>query len=945
MEVLRVEALDSDLNAKLKYSIIQPVYGTTKAGFKLNPTNFDYKSIFKINEDTGSIVLMKNLESSGLYSVTLTVRVEDINAMNGTEQSDTSEVIFYIQNFKESGPIFLNEGWNQIEKKLNLNVNEEMAIGSVVMAFEAVDPLSGAKIYDFEMEEGASEAQRYFNLQDNKLVISSVIDYESIEKTHFAFDIKAISHDSFSIAHLSIAIQNQNDNSPIFELKSYKASVLESIKESEVILKVKASDKDALRDESDKLSGYSHITYSLAGANSALFDVSREGGEIRLAKNQSLDREKLSMLHFQVIAEDSFGIPLKAKKSFVNVSIEVLDVNDNAPKLLNPMKNGVIVTVVSESLPLNSSILQLESTDADEGLAAEVRYEMVNEGELKNHLNLNYKTGELKTVKLLTGRGRFEPYEISIRAIDNGSQIPKQRSLFTDQIIHIFIGDTFQNDGIPYFISPQDEEASVLENSPIGTKVYQVLAKDPDNPSTPSGMLHYRIQNDIDDAHYFKIEPLTGVVSTTQILDRETKSKYNVIVEVTDQGEPIQMATRVLIINVLDVDDENPLFERDIHASHLEFSLLEEQSGGVILGNVTAIDRDSDENAAINYEIIDGNELEFFKLIVANNSALITTTRAIDREEYGNFLLTIKCFKKATHWQRLKNSYTRHHQHYNASDFSEIQVSINVLDIDDHILEFERSVYSLGIRHTIPINTQIYRVQAYDKDIANLPIFYRVSNVSYVSQYYRKDGKLTDDIQSIFELNNKTGEILLAKSVSNFVDGHFVLELAASNNQYSHSEAIVKIFVVRDKSIMKFVFSSKSPHAPNQHSAFAEKLQNKLNETELEILIFDAQVLSKPEKSLDFVSTSACFKLFRNGNSLSAQETQQILNSEEMKNQLRETYIEFGVESIELCSFGSKEAIAQQMLGSSGNWLVFLAFLVLIASIISTLAAFCLFKR
>lgn len=945
MEVLRVEALDSDLDEMLKYSIIHPVYATTKAGFKLNPTNFDYKSIFRINEDTGSIVLMKNLESSGLYSVTLTVKVEDINALNGTNQSDTSEVIFYIQSFKESGPIFLNEGWNHIEKKLNLRVNEEMPVGATIIQFDAIDPFSNEPIFDFEMD-----SQEYFKLQENKLVISRVIDYESIDSTHFAFDIKAISHDSFSVAHLSIEIQNINDNIPIFDKSFYKAAVLESVKESEVILKVKAIDNDAIRNENDKFSGYSNIAYSLSGANSALCTISKDG-EIRLAKNQSLDREKLSIIHFQVIAEDSFGKPLTAKKSFVNVSIEVLDINDNSPKFLNAMKNGVIVSVLSESSQPSTLILKLESFDADEGLASEVRYEVVNEGELKSLLALNAKSGELKTAKFLTGRGRSEPYEIIVRAIDNGNHIPKQRSLFTDQIVHIFVGDTFKNDGIPFFISPQDEEANVLENSPSGTKVYQVIAKDPDDPSKSSGMLHYRILNDIDDAQYFKIESLTGVVKTTQVLDREMKSKYNVIIEVSDQGEPIQVATKVLKINVIDVDDETPLFVRDITASPLEFSILEEQSSGVILGNVTAIDRDIGENGAIDYEIIDGNELEFFKLIVANNSALITTTRPIDREAHESFLLTVKCLKMATHWQRLKQSFAR--SPYNAEDLSEIQVMVNVLDVDDHILEFERYSYMLGIRNTIPINNVIYRVQAHDKDTANLPIIYQIFNISYVSQYHRKDNKFKEDLMSIFELNNKTGEMLLAKSVSDYVDGHFVLHLVASNNNlYSYSEAIVKIFIIRDKSIMKFVFA-KLPNDHHHHAAnelmlneFGEKLQSKLNGTELEIMIFDAQVLSKPEKLLDSTSTGACFKLLRNGNSLTALETKGILNSEEMKNQLRETYLEYSVDSIELCSFGSNDAqVPVKALASSGNWLVLLAFVVLLASLTSTLAAFCLFKR
>lgn len=209
LEVLKVEALDSDLDSKLKYSIIEPVYASTKAGFKLNPSNFDYKSIFTINEDTGSIVLLKNLESSGLYSVTLTIKAEDVNAFDKTiEQSDTSEVILYIQSYKESGPIFLNEGWNHINKKINLKVSEEMPIGSTIIEFEATDPYSNEPIYEFEVDV----PQEYFELQENRLIVSKVVDYERINTTLFKFDVKAISYDSFSIAHITIEIININDN-------------------------------------------------------------------------------------------------------------------------------------------------------------------------------------------------------------------------------------------------------------------------------------------------------------------------------------------------------------------------------------------------------------------------------------------------------------------------------------------------------------------------------------------------------------------------------------------------------------------------------------------------------------------------------------------------------------------------------------------------------------
>lgn len=47
-------------------------------------------------------------------------------------------------------------------------------------------------------------------------------------------------------------------------------------------------------------------------------------------------------------------------------------------------------------------------------------------------------------------------------------------------------------------------------------------------------------------------------------LDREAKSSYKVIIEVSDDGQPPQSVTRVLHINVLDIDDHKPRFVREV---------------------------------------------------------------------------------------------------------------------------------------------------------------------------------------------------------------------------------------------------------------------------------------------------------------------------------------------------------------------------------------------
>jgi len=46
-------------------------------------------------------------------------------------------------------------------------------------------------------------------------------------------------------------------------------------------------------------------------------------------------------------------------------------------------------------------------------------------------------------------------------------------------------------------------------------------------------------------------------------MDRETKDMYRILLEVSDNGQPKQSATRILQIAILDVDDHEPRFARE----------------------------------------------------------------------------------------------------------------------------------------------------------------------------------------------------------------------------------------------------------------------------------------------------------------------------------------------------------------------------------------------
>lgn len=101
----------------------------------------------------------------------------------------------------------------------------------------------------------------------------------------------------------------------------------------------------------------------------------------------------------------------------------------------------------------------------------------------------------------------------------------------------------------------------------------------------------------------FDIYSNSGWLFLKGTLDRETQDRYELTVLVSDNGTPSATATTSVIINVLDVNDHDPSYLRELY----EFSVEENMRRGAIVGVVQAKDADLDVNASIRYSLIPTN--------------------------------------------------------------------------------------------------------------------------------------------------------------------------------------------------------------------------------------------------------------------------------------------------------------------------------------------------
>jgi hypothetical protein len=225
-EIITVSARDTDLDANLHYTIIEPIKAASKAGLQLTSTKqYNYKTAVKMDELTGTVTVNQTLNYDLTSVITLTIKVEDLNATyNKEQQFDNTELTLYIQSFKDTNPIFKNKGWTYFKPNISVKVKEEQPIGSIVFSLIAEDPVEETAITRYEMIEPDPTGFFGMNEQTGDIILKKRLDYEALNSTNVLCTVLAFSANGMrqSKAFLNFTILNVNDNIPIFDKKVNK---------------------------------------------------------------------------------------------------------------------------------------------------------------------------------------------------------------------------------------------------------------------------------------------------------------------------------------------------------------------------------------------------------------------------------------------------------------------------------------------------------------------------------------------------------------------------------------------------------------------------------------------------------------------------------------------------------------------------------------------------
>uniref|UniRef100_UPI0037E92714 protocadherin gamma-A4-like isoform X8 n=1 Tax=Semicossyphus pulcher TaxID=241346 RepID=UPI0037E92714 len=503
---------------------------------------------------------------------------------------------------------------------LSYAVQEELKHGSVIgniakdLGLE-VGRLSARKAR-VDME-GNDKQYCGINLRSGDLFVSERIDREEHcgEKPSCVLRFELLLENPLELHRLSLQVQDVNDNAPIFPKDIIKLEIRESAAKGARYRINAAQDADVGKNsvESYNLEQNPHFVFNMQTTSSG-----NKYGELVLDKE--LDREEQQEMKLLLKAVDG-GSPQRS--GTVVIHVIVLDANDNAPVFTEAVYTGTI----AENSPINTPVITLSASDADEGVNGEVTYEFSRISDKSQKLfSLDEKSGVIS----VAGGIDYEEgpkYEVFVEAKDG-------YGLSSEAKVIIDITDVNDNAPLIYLKSLTNP---IPENVSPGTEVGIINVQDRD--STTNRQVRCSIEQNVPFKLVPSIKNYYSLVSTGQ-LDRELVSDYNITITATDEGSPPLSSSKTVELSVADINDNPPVFEEQSYSAYVS----ENNKPGSTLCSVTARDPDWRQNGTVIYSLLAGevNGAPVSSYVSVNgDTGVIHAVRSFDYEQFRSFKVAV----------------------------------------------------------------------------------------------------------------------------------------------------------------------------------------------------------------------------------------------------------------------------------------------------------------
>uniref|UniRef100_A0A8C7SC93 Cadherin domain-containing protein n=1 Tax=Oncorhynchus mykiss TaxID=8022 RepID=A0A8C7SC93_ONCMY len=456
--------------------------------------------------------------------------------------------------------------------------------------------------------EGNRKRYCDIHLSTGDLIVAERIDREGLcgKKASCVLKQELVLENPLELHRISLHVQDINDNSPQFKDELIKLEISESAFKGARFLLEEAHDADVAQ----------NAVQSYTLQSNGHFILSVNTNVIELVLDKELDREQERDLTVLLSASDG-GTPQRSGTVVIHVT--VLDANDNAPVF----NQAVYKTSLPENSPLDTVVVTVSATDADDGVNGEVTYDFghISE-ENKNMFFINSKMGEIRVIGSIDYE-EVSSFELRIQAKDG---------LGLASYSKVIIDITDINDNAPV-IYLQSLTNPIPEDASPGTEVGIINVQDRDSEN--NRQVRCSIQQNVPFKLVPSIKNYYSLVTTGE-LDRELVSDYNITITATDEGSPPLSSSKTVQLSVADVNDNPPVFEEQSYKAHV----TENNNSGSSVCSVTARDPDWRQNGTVIYSLLPGevNGVPVSSFLSVNgDTGVIHAVRSFDYELFRSF--------------------------------------------------------------------------------------------------------------------------------------------------------------------------------------------------------------------------------------------------------------------------------------------------------------------
>ena len=370
--IITVSASDPDLGE----------FGRVRYGLS-DQTHAAYGDTFRINTTNGHVTLQRTLD----YETQMTYRLTVVAWDGGDAVPGRTSVLVHVTDENDNDPVitftvFTASGSATVSKSADPGT-----FVALVSVTDADSERNGAVSCVVGLENDAKFVFGLKQIQDKqyKLVTTTALNF-----TNQTMQCACVLCRDWgepqrgATSCLNVTVLEENANVPLFKKPSYFASIAENNQVGAFLLRVRASDSD------DGVNGVIEYMVAADNATESCCAINIESGVIRAQIVFDFEREPL--YEFRVRATDG---GTRANYADVTVVVYVLNRNDEVPMFFGLPYSFV----VSESVPVNTSVGRVVARDADSEPFNVIDYVIVSAAD--QSIRVDPETGELSTTRRL----------------------------------------------------------------------------------------------------------------------------------------------------------------------------------------------------------------------------------------------------------------------------------------------------------------------------------------------------------------------------------------------------------------------------------------------------------------------------------------------------------------------------------------------------------------